>query len=238
MDRRVKERLVGASILVVLIVLIVPELLSGPKSPGPAAPRLPTSAPEPIRNVTVDLATSKPPAMDPAPDARQAPSSAASSAGAASAAAPAGGDVTTAGDQAADPTPSANDSAPASPSARLPAPRRPPTVTTLPGAAPAAAVPAATASRTLETAPPSPRSGGNRAWAVQIGSFSSRVNADKLVHQLKAQGFAVYVLTGGSGHAVRYRVRIGPLADRGAAAQEMAKLKGMGHAASIVAPAS
>ncbi len=30
MDRRVKERLVGASILVALIVLVVPELLSGP----------------------------------------------------------------------------------------------------------------------------------------------------------------------------------------------------------------
>ena len=34
MDRRVKERLIGASILVVLIVLIVPELLSGPKPPA------------------------------------------------------------------------------------------------------------------------------------------------------------------------------------------------------------
>ena len=31
MDRRVKERLVGATILGVLIVLLVPELLSGPK---------------------------------------------------------------------------------------------------------------------------------------------------------------------------------------------------------------
>ena len=63
MDRRVKERLVGASILVVIIVLIVPELLSGPAStPAPAA--LPASAPEPVRNVTVDLATSKP-ALEP-----------------------------------------------------------------------------------------------------------------------------------------------------------------------------
>src|ERR1700688_4884165 len=45
MDRRVKERLVGASILVVLIVLIVPELLSGPPAPPAAAlgPRLPVS---------------------------------------------------------------------------------------------------------------------------------------------------------------------------------------------------
>src|ERR1700738_4269551 len=63
MDRRVKERLVGASILVVLIVLIAPELLSGPPGPAPApvGARLPVSAPEPVRNVTVDLATSKAP---------------------------------------------------------------------------------------------------------------------------------------------------------------------------------
>ena len=63
MDRRVKERLVGASILVVLIVLIVPELLSGPPGPAPVpvGPRLPVSAPEPVRNITVDLATSKAP---------------------------------------------------------------------------------------------------------------------------------------------------------------------------------
>ena len=39
MDRRVKERLIGATILVALIVLIVPELLSGPKRPRVAAAR-------------------------------------------------------------------------------------------------------------------------------------------------------------------------------------------------------
>jgi DedD protein len=59
MDRRVKERLIGASILVVLIVLVVPELLSGPKPAAIPAAGLPAIAPEPIRNVTVDLATSK-----------------------------------------------------------------------------------------------------------------------------------------------------------------------------------
>ncbi len=89
MDRRVKERLVGASILVVLIVLIVPELLSGPKAPSPTAPRLPVSAPEPVRNVTVDLATSKPPAQDPSDAATSAavPSAGAGSTAAADAAA-------------------------------------------------------------------------------------------------------------------------------------------------------
>src|SRR5271169_5795364 len=80
MDRRVKERLIGASILVAIVVLVVPELLSGPKiGAPPPAPNAIT--PEPIRNVTVDLATSKvpatsdtePPVAAPAPAAHAAP---------------------------------------------------------------------------------------------------------------------------------------------------------------------
>jgi DedD protein len=75
------------------------------------------------------------------------------------------------------------------------------------------------------------------AWNVQLGSFASRDNADKLLRRLKAQGFSAFVSPGGSGASLRYRVRIGPMADRGAALQEMAKLKLSGHVASIVAPA-
>jgi DedD protein len=71
---------------------------------------------------------------------------------------------------------------------------------------------------------------------VQLGSFASRANADKLVRQLKAQGFGVYVLSGGSGAAARYRVRVGPLADRNVASQTAAKLKASGHIGSLVAP--
>ena len=56
MDRRVKERLIGATILVALIVLIVPELLSGPR-PAPLPP-LAAGLPNSTRNVLVDLATS------------------------------------------------------------------------------------------------------------------------------------------------------------------------------------
>jgi cell division septation protein DedD len=71
---------------------------------------------------------------------------------------------------------------------------------------------------------------------VQLGSFANRANADNLVHQLKAQGFAVYVLSGGSGAATRHRVRVGPLADRNAAERTAAKLKALGHASSLVSP--
>ncbi len=78
---------------------------------------------------------------------------------------------------------------------------------------------------------------GGRAWAVQLGSFASHANADKLMRQLKSQGFSVYVVPGGSGPSLRYRVRIGPMPDRGAAAQAAAKLKSLGQTASLVAPA-
>ena len=234
MDRRVKERLVGASILVVLLVLIVPELLSGP-APGPAAPstpRLPAGTPEPVRNVTVDLATSKPP--EPVVEAAAPASSAqlpevrtggTTSAGAG----PDAGAGASPGSGAAPRTgtnPAANASAPE---------------TTPPAATSSAAAPSAL----LESAAPSPTSvsaakpaAAGRGWAVQLGSFASHANADKLVRQLKAKGFAVYVLSGGSGASLRYRVRVGPMADRGAASQAVTKLKSLGHIGSLVPPAS
>jgi DedD protein len=209
MDRRVKERLVGASILVVLIVLIVPELLSGP-APGPVTPRLPVSAPEPVRNVTVDLTPNKAPAPEPPAEA------------AASSAQP---PETGSGDAA---------SAVAEPTPASPAP-----------AAPVPSAPLETTA-TLETTAPPPTSAATAAkpaaaghsWAVQLGSFASHANADKLVRQLKAQGFSVYVLSGGSGPSLRYRVRVGPMADRSAAAQAAVRLKSLGHVGSLVSPAS
>ena len=212
MDRRVKERLVGASILAVLIVLVVPELLSGPV-PVPATSRLPANAPEPVRNVTVDLATSKAPEPSPL-DAPAAPSAANSGAVASSAA-------------ASDVPPTA--AAPSSGASSLPAP---------PASAPAASA----ASTSVEIAPSLPTSSttakttAGHTWAVQLGSFVSRDNADKLARQLRAQGFGVYVLPGGSGSLLRYRVRIGPMPDRPAAAQTVAKLKSLGQVASLVPP--
>lgn len=53
-----KERLTGAIILVVLIVLLVPELLSGPKGPAvtaPAGAASPSSEEPPLRSYTINL---------------------------------------------------------------------------------------------------------------------------------------------------------------------------------------
>ena len=200
MELRVKQRLVGASILGVLIVLIVPELLSGPAPPP--APKAAASAPEPVRTVTVDLATAKAPVADPVPEPAPAPS-----------APPASAQPDTVPPAAA-PTPTAPRQAAPRQAARLETSAPPPTYS-------AAAVKPANA---------------GRGWTVQLGSFQSHDNADKLQRQLKAQGFSAVVSPSGTGTSLRYRVRIGPLADRGAAALEVEKLKSSGHASSLVPP--
>jgi DedD protein len=218
MDRRVKERLIGASILVALVVLVVPELLSGPKPNTATAPTLPAAAPEPVRNVTVDLTTSKAPAnADIEPATPQAASSAASSAAASAA------------DSPAAEIPAAPSPAPSGAAASAPAPTSTATMKSL--AKPAAARPAL-----VESAAHSPTSAGLRSWSVQLGSFASRANADNLTRQVKGQGFSAFVLTGGSGTSVRYRVRVGPLADRESAERMAAKLKSVGHVGSVVSP--
>jgi DedD protein len=220
MDRRVKERLVGATILVVLIVLIVPELLSGPKQSQAPASTGATSA-DTVRNVTVDLATSKATADTDAPSASSAGASpdgrSDGSVGAGNAAGGAG---------------------------VAPVAHPPPTVSTL----------QAQPSSTVENDPSSPiLRKGNRAnsapvaaaatpdgahhhWAVQLGSFASQINAERLVHQLKGQGFTAYIMPGGPGTGSLYRVRIGPLADRASAERMISRLSKVGHSASVVSP--
>jgi DedD protein len=236
MDRRVKERLIGASILVALIVLVVPELLSGSKS---ALPEIRSAiAPQATRNVTLDLATSKPPANSDAEPAGtgSSPASVVSAIhGGEASVAP-----TVASSIAGSPseTPAASSSAAssnASPSnaassstARQDFERGAAPLASAHGAAPPAPAP-------VETAALSPIS-SRAGWAVQLGSFASRSNADNLSRQVKGQGFSVYVLPGGAGASVRYRVRVGPLADRDSAERTAAKLKSIGHVASLVAP--
>ena len=222
MDRRVKERLIGASILVALLVLVVPELLSGPKPAASRPPLLPAATmPEPIRNVMVDLSTSKPPT-----DPEQGPGEQA-----ASAASPAATPAST----AATPMAAPQNITPQNNPAQITTPPKP--VSSSPAAAGSqSAKPAAARATAVESSAPSPISNGH-AWSVQLGSFASRANADNLTRQMKGQGFSAFVLPGGSGSAARYRVRVGPLTDRESAERMAAKLKSLGHVSSLVGPA-
>jgi DedD protein len=52
------------------------------------------------------------------------------------------------------------------------------------------------------------------AWAIQVGSFSERTNADKLVQELRAARYPAFQeATEVQGNTL-YRVRVGPEADR------------------------
>jgi DedD protein len=236
MDRRLKERLIGATILVVLIVLIVPELLSGPRPPG--APPLSIGQPAASRNVSIDLATSK---ATPAPQALDGASASAVDASRlnvpASAATPGG----------ISPDTAASDAAPSLNSPGLTS-GAPPTIATLRAqeeSPPALESPPS--SPKLSTQIARPRAAGDvstvgaqahHAWAVQLGSFARKANAEKLAHQLKTKGSSVYVISSGSGASLRYRVLMGPMADREAAERTVVKLKAEGQAATIVTPPS
>jgi DedD protein len=232
MDRRLKERLIGASILVALIVLVVPELLSGPKPQAPPAIHLPSGAPQATtRNVTVDLATSKAPNGSESQEAAGDTTAATSVPGQG----PAAPSAVPSKLAAVSPVASATQPPVAAPPAAAATTAAPSTTAAAPPAAAAASAANGTHVETPASSPISPRPG---AWAVQLGSFQSHLNAENLSRQLKAQGFSVYVLPGGAGPTLRYRVRIGPLADRDTALKVAAKLKALGHASSLVAPAA
>jgi len=217
MDRRVKERLLGATLLVVVIVLVVPELLSGPRPASAPAPS--TAVPATTRSVSVDLTTSQatsepdaPAAPAPSPEASPAPAVHAS---------PEAPAPPSHSEEAAPEEGSGTDASSA------------PSVTTLraqePAPAPALETPAST---------PRSRKQATRGWSVQLGSFASKGNAERLEHQLQGRaGAPVYLSASGSGASLRYRVRVGPLADRAAAERAAGKLRAAGHAATVVTAA-
>ncbi len=233
MDRRLKERLVGATILVVLIVLIVPELLSGPKRPPPA-PRLSSTAPaEAVRNVTMDLATNRA-----VPDAQTQ--------GAGSGTPPAAAAFEDAGRDAEGAPASSTASGAASSETATARGRRvtpPPTITTLQAQQQAAApLEKAASSAKPPTSARSPTAqrtatqAGHHDWTVQLGSFATRANAQKLERKLRGKGYPALVSWSGSRKTLRFRVWIGPMADRAGAEKMVARLRKDGHSARIVAP--
>jgi DedD protein len=210
---KVKERLTGAIILVALIVLLVPELLTGPVRTNTRAAAVASSAEgPPLLSYTIKLG-----------DDARARSAAPAASG------PAQPSPLTA-NAAADPAATAAPPAPAG------------ATTPVEPAAPAAAAPAAVAPAAA-TAPPAPAAAGpgsksaaaapGAGWVVQLGSFASHANAEQLARKVHAQGFTVSVSQGSRGRRL-YRVRVGPVADRPAAMQLAQRLRASGHSGAIV----
>src|SRR5688572_29013884 len=238
MDSRAKQRLTGAVILVARFVLLVPELLTGPKD---SASTPASDADEGMRRYTIELDAPPPPggraAAEPAvalPPVSETPMAGSGSERAqpGEAAAPA----------AVEPTPvetpkpgippalSSTDSAASSPSASRPASA----AGAPPDAGSARAPPAAQTTPRADTARPVPVGAEPRSFVVQLGSFGSKENAERLVRDMTAKGFATFIAPITTNGRELYRVRVGPTRDRASAEALAAQLKRMGQSGSIV----
>jgi cell division septation protein DedD len=197
-ETQLKQRLTGAVILVLIGALLVPELLTGPRSrePGGAgvssdAPLAPAAGDGAMRSHEITIGDE--PAPSPAPVPAPAPAPA--------------------------PLPSA------------PAPAAEPV------ARPAVVAPRSAVAARAPATPPTaaaPRPTAGAGYVVQVGSFSSRPAADRLVSDLRRRGFEGTVSTVQTAGRTLYRVRVGPARDRAAAAALASRLKGAGFAGSVV----
>ena len=209
MEDALKARLIGATVLVALAVLLIPELLSGRKPAEPVVAQ--AGAGRGTRTFTIELdgASGSPVATQvarsPAPTTTPAP-------------------LPTPGSEAAQVAGEA--SAPVA----VPQPK--------PAAAPPAAVPEPRPEVVARPAPEPapvqviPARGG---WAVQVGAFGSADAANKLVRQLQSADFAAYVAPVSRSGKTLHRVRVGPVTERAGAEALVPALKARGLPATVVA---
>jgi DedD protein len=207
LEQQAKERLTGGVILVILLVLLVPELLTGPRRAPPAPPAQPDQAP--MRSYTMDLGES--------PHANSAPVAA-----------------STAVQPASEPTaPASRAAAPeqATAAPQTAAAEPPPPVADVPERA--AAPPKVTAAKPPPAREPEHPAA---TWTVQLGTFNSRDNALHLVANLKSHGFNSSVSEATKNGHKLFRVRVGSERDRAAAQKLAARLKAAGEKGGEVVP--
>jgi len=196
MERALKERIIGAAILVSFVVLVVPIFLDGPPGeneivservllPGQDEQQTQTVVLERNRTEPVPLTSSTTAA--PEPETAQAATPAAQK---------------------------AQESTPVAKKKSEPAPKV-----------------AATAPPPVKSPPAASTTG---MWAVQLGSFSNKENAEKLAADLRKQGYAAFLSQLATDAGQLHRVRIGPQKDRESAEAMAKRLAKVGHKGQVV----
>ncbi len=209
MDRSLKERIIGAVVLVAVVVLVVPVFLDGPpNSDEIVSERVPLPGQSDQKSQTVVLDRDR---NEPVPASSKEPVRASS-----------------APDQTAKPEANAPAVAEATPSPAAET-KTPAVATKTPEATPN--MPAAEQPTRLVT----PTVGSTTGmWAVQLGSFSSQDNAERLAADLRKRGFAAFLSQLATDSGQLHRVRVGPQKDRESAEAMAQRLSKAGHEGQVV----
>jgi len=193
MDRQLLERLIGAGVLVVALVIVVPAILDG-EIDGDAdrEPAVSATANEPRRTHTIrlDRSTERPPV------AREVVE-------------PANASDTEGG----------SGREPVQPAAPAPVPSKPDVQ-----ASPKP--PSVSKPKPVE---PVPETG----WVVQLGSFSSQQNAQRLADEVSGHGFSVFLMSLDRSGKKLYRVRVGPRDTRAQATALAGRLAKVGYSGQV-----
>ena len=184
MDRALKERVIGAIVLVVLAILVVPVFLDGPSGESETVQQsvsLPGQNQQDRQTQTIVLERDR---TEPVPAAN----------GKRDTAAPAKDNL----------------------------------------AAAAKERPVATREASATAASDDAQESTTGMWAVQLGSFSKKANAEKLAAELRTQGYAAFLSQLKTSGGALHRVRVGPQKDRDSAASVAARLGSAGHKGQVV----
>jgi DedD protein len=98
----------------------------------------------------------------------------------------------------------------------------------------AAEVKQAPAAKPASTEPAPTAESSTGMWAVQLGSFSNQQNAERLAADLRNQGYAAFLSQLQTGSGALQRVRIGPQKDRESAEEVAEQLGKGGHKGQVV----
>ena len=200
MERALKERIIGAVVLVIFAVLVVPIFLDGPPTDGETITErvlLPGQEDQKTQTVVLDRDRKEPvPAASPPAQVRPEP-------------------VVR--------EPVREEPQPAAVQQPEPEPEPEPDKAPETRAEPPPAKPA-----------PKPAASTTGMWAVQLGSFSNKDNAEKLAADLRKQGYAAFLSQLSTDSGQLHRVRIGPQKDRASAEAMASRLAKVGHSGQVV----
>jgi DedD protein len=216
MDQGLKERLVGAAVLVAIAVWLIPWVLDGPENPiesGPASLQLPASQ-EPVPMRTQTLKLGEPPAAAQPADASSQKTEP-----------PVETVVAAATPEPPAPAPPAAAAVTATappPATGTPPPPKP--ATAEPPRKPAAAPPAAAAA--------TPAKGD---WTVQLGVFAEEGNAKRLADRTSTFGYKASVTPYKANGKTMYRVRVGAYGSKATADATASALSVHGITGKVVA---